>query len=280
LQSFFPFDLAASSEGSLVVLDSRFQNITIFDEDGNYKNHFKVNFEDLWGVTISNKDEVVILSNSIDAEGPCGYLVYFDLNGNLIQQKTKREFKNMFLTSISVDSSNNFIITSGTFPDIGKNYCQGGILVLNQELELKFSTLGQDNLNLRKAINFQGNFYCTEWIEPGVKKGCVKVFNENGKLEREFGHKELREPHGMVVDVETKMILVCDRQLNAIFVYKLDGTYVTKFGTKEDPLRITMTKNNRDIIITCYLGLCVQIISYKWFLEVIDKSLQSSIKYL
>lgn len=278
LQSFFPFDLATSSQGNLVVLDSRFQNITIFDEDGTYKNQFKVDYEDLWGIAVANKDEVVVISNTIDAQGPCGNLVYFDLNGNFIQKKTIKEFKNIFLTSISVDCSNNLVITAGTFHGFDKKYSEGGILLLNSDHEVKFSTLGKEELNLRKAFLFQGSFYCTEAVNPGSNKPSVKVFNENGKLEREFGCKELQEPHGIAIDSQTQTILVCDRQQNAVVVYKLDGTYVTKFGTKEDPLRITMTTNKRDIVVTCYLGLCVQIISYEWYFEVINRILQSSVK--
>ncbi|XP_031558804.1 uncharacterized protein LOC116295188 [Actinia tenebrosa] len=279
LQSFFPFDLETSCQGNLVVLDSRFQNITIFDEDGTYKNQFKVDYEDLWGITVTKKDEVVIISNNNDTQGPCGHLVYFDLNGNFIQKKTIKEFKNIFLTSISVDSNDNLVITAGTFHDFDKNYRDGGIVVLKDDLQVKFSTLEQERVNLRKAVLFQGSFYCTEAVNLGSSKPSIKVFNENGKLEREFGSKELQEPHGLAIDSQTQTILVCDRQQNAVVVYKLDGTYITKFGTKEDPLRITMTTNKKDIVITCYLGLCVQMISYEWFLEVIKKTLQSSVKY-
>lgn len=275
LQSFFPFDLATSSQGNLVVLDSRFQNITIFNEDGTYKNQFKVDYEDLWGVAVAEKDEVVVISNSIDAEGPCGYLVYFDLNGNFIQKKTIKEFRNIFLTSIAVDG-NNLVVAAGTFHDFNKKYNQGGLIVLDSDFEVKYSTLGKEELNLRKAVQFEGNFYCTEAVNPGSNKASIKVFNENGKFEREFGSKELQEPHGIAIDSQTQTILICDRQQNAVVVYKLDGTYITKFGTKEDPLRIAMTTNKRDIFVTCYLGLCVQIISYGWYSEVVNRILHTS----
>lgn len=273
---FYPFDLAMSSSGEIIVLDSRFQNVSIFDENGVLLNQFKVSFEDLWGMVVSTTDDIIIISNDVTDDGQsCGYLLYYDAKGNLTQKKTIYDFKDAFLTGISLDNDNNFIITSGVFPCSKNQLTKGGVIVLTQDLKVKFSTFkSEKSENMRKGIYYNEKYYCTSLIDPG-KKGCVKVFDNNGKCLQEFGQSELCDPHGLAADPDTSRILVCDRQLHAILLYNMDGKYLTRFNTKDDPIQILISPKDKDIFVACYLGLCVQVISYKWFLEVTDKSIQA-----
>ena len=156
---------------------------------------------------------------------------------------------------IFVDNDNNILVT-----DTENNRVQ--IFLLDGTFVRQFGGRGPEGFDKPLGtVYHKDEFYTSD-----KGNNCIKVFDRVGGYVRQFDRvgfatSEFQCPRGITVDSTNDFILVCDTENHCIHVFKLDGTYVTKFGTKKTPVGIDLLKG-RQVIVSSYYGHCVQILTY------------------
>lgn len=239
---FSTFAMAVSNvSGDIALLDEEDRRVYIFNNSfGDIVSEFCVNYGDLWDVTFSKDDEIIVLSRE------CNRLLHYDREGTFIKKHVKTPNAQVKFTRISTDADGRFLITSSPRDccDDPEELVEPCVLVYSSDRKFLFS-FGVDRLHCPQDVVFhQGKFFVTDGDLE-----CVQVFNSWGKFLFEFGSRVLLDPIGVTVDPMNNVVLICDSSSNAIVVFKPNGELVSEIETSEEPLHVALSLNARSLIV-------------------------------
>lgn len=123
--------------------------------------------------------------------------------------------------------------------------------------DLMFGLNGSDN---RLEFPFKALYHENEYFVSDMEKGCILVYDDQGRYRRNFGGKEregfsegqgssqLVLPTGMAMCSEKGCFYVCDWGSSSIQVYKPDGTFIAMFTIEGRPTDIVLLENGTVVI--------------------------------
>ncbi|XP_031568554.1 tripartite motif-containing protein 2-like [Actinia tenebrosa] len=124
--------------------------------------------------------------------------------------------------------------------------------------DLMFGLNGSDN---RLEFPFKALYHENEYFVSDMEKGCILVYDEQGRYRRHFGGKErdagssdglgssqLVLPTGMAMCAEKGCFYVCDWGSSSIQVYKPDGKFIAMFTIEGRPTDIVLLDNGTVVI--------------------------------
>lgn len=253
-----PGGVASNENGEIAVTDYFNNRVEVFNERGKFlfkfgrKGNAEGHFVGPTGIAYTRNNKLVVMDSRnyrvqiFDNAGQ--YLLSFGKRGS-----NEGEFG--LAEGIFVDDDNNILVT-----DTENNRVQ--IFLMDGTFVRQFGGRGPEGFDKPLGtVYHKDEFYTSD-----KGNNCIKVFDRFGAYVRQFGRVgfgtgEFRCPRGITVDSANDFILVCDTENHCIHVYKLDGTYVTKFSTKKTPVGIDLLKG-RQVIVSSYYGHCVQILTY------------------
>ena len=253
---FSTFAMAVSNvSGDIALLDEEDRRVYIFNNSfGDIVSEFCVNYGDLWDVTFSKDDEIIVLSRE------CNRLLHYDREGTFIKKHVKTPNAQVKFTRISTDADGRFLITSSPRDccDDPEELVEPCVLVYSSDRKFLFS-FGVDRLHCPQDVVFhQGKFFVTDGDLE-----CVQVFNSWGKFLFEFGSRVLLDPIGVTVDPMNNVVLICDSSSNAIVVFKPNGELVSEIETSEEPLHVALSLNARSLIVCFHNTPFLKVLSNK-----------------
>ena len=249
---FCPFAITVSSvSGDVATLDEESKRVYVFNHSGGYCSSFSISYGDLWDIAFSKDDEVIVVSREDNR------LLHYDREGRLLEKCFEASNRNFKFTTLSVDKGGRLILTSRPMQDdeTGVECC---VLVYSADQQFQFS-FGHDQLSCPEgAVYHNEEFFVTD-----SDKKCVVVFDNCGQYLSEFGNGDFADPVGITIDDINDNVLVCDNENSMIYVMKPRGTLVTKFPTPGgDPMRIALSKDGKNIVVSFYDNTYFQVISY------------------
>lgn len=252
---FFAFAIAVSNvSGDIVVLDEEERRVYVYSSQTDYLTSFRIRYGDLWDITFSKDDEIIVLNRE------CNRLLHYDKEGTFIKKYVKAPNDRVKFTRISTDGSGRLLITSSPRDccDEPEDEVQPCILVYSPDRRFQFS-FGEDKLACpQDVVHHQGKFFVTDGDLE-----CIKVFDSSGKFLFDFGNGDLLDPVGITVDVINNVILVCDCSNNAIAVFKPDGDVISKIETSEEPLHVALSACGASLVVCFNKAPFFQIISHR-----------------
>ncbi|XP_044182679.1 uncharacterized protein LOC122963326 [Acropora millepora] len=186
----------------------------------------RMNFRD-WLITINSKGQLMIAAT--DDIGGCALLKLFDRNGNLLQSlqlklpvTESNAYYRRRVIGIASDRANNvFLLTKKPNPKkpnpIG--FFRNAVLVFDQHANLQheFDTCGY-SISSCIAVSDDSKVFVSAIVEEGHERGCVLVYNFNGKLLNSIEDASLGPVIGMTSidsdDLEGGRIMVLGRDLD------------------------------------------------------------------
>ena len=229
----YPWGVAVSDDGHVIVTEHRGDCVTIMDNEGKEvkslggkRGSGNVQFLGPRGVAIT-PDNFILVSDyqkiqKISMDGDCIASVGGWGCGRL-------QFK--YPSSITISSITRQIY----IVDWGNHRIQ----VLNPDLTFSHSfgsygsAKGQFNNPCDIAIDSQGLVYVADWGNYRIQK-----FSPNGKFVARFGSKgsgpgQLDWPWGITIDIaDTGLVYVSDSNNHRVSVFTSDGVFVSSFGSK------------------------------------------------
>ena len=249
----FTFAIAVSNAtGDIAVLDEEDRRVYIYSPLGDPVMSFRIRYGDLWDITFSKDDEIIVLNRE------CNRLLHYDREGTFVKKYVKAPNSRVKFTRISTDADGRLLVTSSPRDccDEPEELVEPCILVYSADRKFLFS-FGEDNLACPQDVAYhQGKFFVTDGDLE-----CIKVFNNSGKFLFDFGNGDLLDPVGIAVDVINDAILVCDCSSNAIVAFKPDGEIISKIETSEEPLHVALSANATSLIVCFYNASFFQILS-------------------
>ena len=250
---YLAFAIAVSNvSGDIVVLDEEERLVYVYSSQADYVTSFRIRYGDLWDITFSKDDEIIVLNRE------CNRLLHYDREGTFIKKYVKAPNNRVKFTRISTDASGRLLVTSSPRDccDEPEDEVQPCILVYNSERKFQFS-FGEDKLACPQDVVYhQQKFFVTDGDLE-----CVKVFDGSGKFLFDFGNGDLLDPVGIAVDVINNAILVCDCSNNAIVAFKLDGEVISKIETDEEPLHVALSASGTSLVVCFNKAAFFQILS-------------------
>ena len=251
----FTFAIAVSNlTGDIAVLDEEDRRVYIYSPLGDPLMSFRIRYGDLWDITFSKDDEIIVLNRE------CNRLLHYDREGTFVKKHVKVPNTRVKFTRISTDADGRLLVTSSPRDccDEPEELVEPCILVYSPDRKFLFS-FGEDKLSCPQDVAYhQGKFFVTDGDLE-----CVKVFNSSGKFLFDFGSGDLLDPVGIAVDVINNAILVCDCSSNAILAFTADGEIISKIETTEEPLHVALSSNAKSLIVCFYNASFFQILSNK-----------------
>lgn len=251
----FTFAIAVSNmTGDIAVLDEEDRRVYIYSPLGELVMAFRIRYGDLWDITFSKDDEIIVLNRD------CNRLLHYDREGTFVKKYVKAPDARVKFTRISTDADGRLLVTSSPRDccDEPEELVEPCILVYSPDRKFLFS-FGEDKLACPQDVAFHhGKFFVTDGDLE-----CVKVFNSSGKFLFDFGNGDLLDPVGIAVDVINNAILVCDCSSNAIVAFKPDGELISKIETSEEPLHVALSANGMSLIVCFYNAAFFQVLSNK-----------------
>lgn len=249
----FTFAIAVSSAtGDIAVLDEEDRRVYVYSSMGDPVMSFRIIYGDLWDITFSKDDEIIVLNRE------CNRLLHYDREGTFVKKYVKAPNSRVKFTRVSTDSDGRLLVTSSPRDccDEPEELVEPCILVYSADRKFLFS-FGEDKLSCPQDVAFhQGKFFVTDGDLE-----CVKVFNSSGTFLFDFGNGDLLDPVGITVDVINNVILVCDCSSNAIVIFKPDGELISKIETVEEPLHVALSANCSSLIVCFYNASFFQLLS-------------------
>ena len=249
----FTFAIAVSNvTGDIAVLDEEDRRVYVYSPVGDPLMSFRIRYGDLWDLTFSKDDEIIVLNRE------CNRLLHYDREGIFVKKYVKAPNSRVKFTRISTDADGRLLVTSSPRDccDEPEELVEPCILVYSPDRKFLFS-FGEDKLACPQDVAYhQGKFFVTDGDLE-----CVKVFNSSGKFLFDFGNSHLLDPVGIAVDVINDVILVCDCSGNAVVVFKQDGELVSKIETVEEPLHVAVSANAMGLIVCFYNAAFFQLFS-------------------
>lgn len=250
---YLAFAIAVSNaSGDIVVLDEEERRVYVYSSQTDYLTSFRIRYGDLWDITFSKDDEIIVLNRE------CNRLLHYDREGTFIKKYIKAPNNRVKFTRISTDASGRLLVTSSPRDccDEPEDEVQPCILVYTSDRKFQFS-FGEDKLACPQDVVYhQGKFFVTDGDLE-----CVKVFDSSGKFLFDFGNGDLLDPVGIAVDVINNAILVCDCSNNAIMAFKPDGELISKIETDEEPLHVALSTSGTSLVVCFNKAAFFQILS-------------------
>lgn len=251
----FTFAIAVSNAtGDIAILDEEDRRVYVYSSLGDPLMSFRIRYGDLWDITFSKEDEIIVLNRE------CNRLLHYDREGTFVKKYVKVPNTQVKFTRVSTDADGRLLVTSSPRDccDEPEELVEPCILVYSPDRKFMFS-FGEDKLACPQDVAyFQGKFFVTDGDLE-----CVKVFNSSGKFLFDFGSVDLLDPVGIAVDAVNSAILVCDCSSNAILAFKPDGEIISKIETTEEPLHVALSSDARSLIVCFYNASFFQILSNK-----------------
>jgi len=250
---YLAFAIAVSNiSGDIVVLDEEERRVYVYSSQADYLTSFRIRYGDLWDITFSKDDEIIVLNRE------CNRLLHYDREGTFIKKYVKAPNNRVKFTRISTDSSGRLLVTSSPRDccDEPEDEVQPCILVYNSERKFQFG-FGEDRLACPQDVVYhQQKFFVTDGDLE-----CVKVFDSSGRFLFEFGNGDLLDPVGIAVDVINNVILVSDCSNNAVVAFKPDGEVISKIETDEEPLHVALSASGTSLVVCFNKAAFFQILS-------------------
>ncbi|XP_022786500.1 tripartite motif-containing protein 2-like [Stylophora pistillata] len=252
--SFFAFAIAVSSvSGDIAVLDEEERHVHVFSSQLDYLASFRIRYGDLWDITFSKDDEIIVVNRE------CNRLLHYDKEGTFIKKYVKAPNESVKFTRISTDGSGRLLVTSSPRDccDEPEDEVQSCILVYSHDRRFLLS-FGEDKLACPQDVAcHQGKFFVTDGDLE-----CIMVFDSNGKFLLDFGNRDLLDPVGITVDVINNVILVCDCSKNSIVAFKPDGEVISRIETAEEPAHVVLSACGTSLVVCFNKALFIQILSH------------------
>ena len=246
--SFTPYAVTLSEDLSQIcILDDELNRVHNLTDKGNQIRSFSIKFGDLYDLTFVGTHFIYVVNRSHKS------IIRYFRNGRYcspyITVPALSDNPSASFTGISTTPGDHLLVSVEALDD-------SRILICDFEGRVVRS-FGQGILQCpRKVLSYDGEYFVCD-----RDLGCVKVFDCKGSLTREFG-EDLESPRGLAIDGERRNVLVSDPGSNTIHVYKIEGTFLTKFETEAPPVSIAMLRDGN--VIVCYHDElhCARIVSY------------------
>ncbi|XP_015760442.1 PREDICTED: uncharacterized protein LOC107339641 [Acropora digitifera] len=204
-----------------------------------------VNFRD-WLITINSKGQLMI--SATDGNAECVLLKLFHRNGNLLQSlqlklpvtESDADYRRQVIGIASDRANNVFLLTE--MLTLGRSL-RGSVIVFDQlaNFQHEFDVDGYLNGSCI-AVSDDSKVFVSAKAGTKLERGCVQVYNLNGKLLNSIENASLGPVIGMTsIDSEGGRIVVLGRDLDSSaspYVYQfsvqgnfLSGYYVSSNGT-------------------------------------------------
>ena len=281
-------DVRGSPFPPIQVKPREFKPVMSFGQQGPYPGEF----DGPWGVSVNENGEIAVtdmkndrvqvftydgeLLLSFGEEGsdqgqfvhPCG--VSYDRDGNLLV--VDRENKRIQQFS----KEGEFIRTLGAGGELedklrgprGISSCSNGNIIVadrDNKRVVVFSPEGCVLLKLNQGglDPFHCIYHDNRFIVSDRNGSCIKVFSEQGDFLYQFGKRgpgngEFDAIGGLAIDKSGRLV-VCDSSNSRIQLFKLDGTFCSKFGIFNRPVSVAVFEDGK-FAVTDWNNHCVQII--------------------
>ena len=244
-----PFGVAVSDTDEIVVADSNYHRVQVFDSNGTFLRSFGHEGENAGefkcpvGVAINKDRNIFVADNGnhrvqiFSWEGR--HLGSFGGEGNFSSELS-------YPWGLSLDNTGNVIVA-----DPG-----------NKLIKI-FTPDGRFVMKIGGQGSFSYPVHCVQcgeyFIVSDSIEHCIKVFNREGHFQYKFGKKgggngEFNKPRFLSV-TQSKHLLVCERYNHRIQVFELDGKFVGKFGTNgsklgefNDPFSVAVLSNDQIVV--------------------------------
>lgn len=250
---YLAFAIAVSNvSGDIAVLDEEERRVYVYSSQADYVTSFHIKYFDLWDITFSKDDEIIVLNRG------CNHLFHYDREGTFIKKYVKAPNDRVKFTRISTDASGRLLVSSSPRDccDEPEDEVQPCILVYSSDRKFQFS-FGEDKLACPQDVVYhEGKFFVTDGDLE-----CVKVFDSSGKFLFDFGTGDLLDPVGIAVDAINNAILVCDCSNNAIVAFTPDGELISKIETDEEPLHVALSASGTSLVVCFNKAAFFQILS-------------------
>ena len=255
----FPYGVAVSDGGEIVVVDHGNHRVQVFDSNGTFLRSFGHKGESAGeldnptGIAI-DKDRNIFISDWGNHR-----VQIFSWEGRHLGSFGGKGSLDSHLSGpwgLSLDSTGNVIVA-----DTG-----------NKLIKI-FTPDGRFVMKIGEQGSFSFPAHCVQcgeyFIVSDLNEHCIKVFNREGHFQYKFGkkgegHGEFNNPRFLSV-TQSKHLLVCDEYNHRIQVFELDGKFVGKFGTNGSKLgefneqfSVAILSNDR-IVISEYNNNRIQI---------------------
>ncbi|XP_077870289.1 LOW QUALITY PROTEIN: uncharacterized protein LOC100375148 [Saccoglossus kowalevskii] len=144
--------------------------------------------------------------------------------------------------------------------DEGNNLLQIFTLDGNHLKLIKFTNFAKPFTPVYSAISDDGYIFTTDYYNKQVV-----VCDENGKLIRVFGSKEIQYPMGVAISPINGHVYVVDHGSDCVRIYSQLGVYMTSFGssgTRDSQFNFPWDiaiGNTGNIIVSDYRNNCIQV---------------------
>ena len=234
-----PWGVAVNIHGEIAVSDQHNNRVQVFSSEGRFLFSFGEKgtgdgqFNHPAGVTYDRDDNLLVVENGNDR----------------IQQFSRTgQFMRTFAAKGEPCGKLNRPLGISTSPDGNIIVADKGnkrVVVFTPEGRVLL-TLHGDQFEPWHCVS-HGNLY----IVSDREDNCIKIFDEDGKSLHKFGEKgskdgEFHQPDCMTVD-RTGRLVVCDEQNNRLQFVDLDGTFASKFETKE-PVSVAMSTDGKFVV--------------------------------
>ncbi|XP_068695342.1 tripartite motif-containing protein 2-like [Montipora capricornis] len=252
-ETFSPLSVATDGYEHVAVADPENNNILILNRNGDFLRRFTVPADSsqpammFSGVAFSkDKKDLVAVNGALDV--------------HIINPK-EGQFKVSYRSSpqwgvkycfVSTDPFGRLLLTCEPLT----KQCRACIVVHSDvpfgKPELRFGFSGEGALLFPfKALYQDKHYYVTD-----MEKGCVMVYNEDGKFLWHFGRKNeeisgnghLVLPTGMTFDPKEEVFYICDWGSGSIQTYKPDGTFLGAFPIDGRPTDIALLSDGNLVV--------------------------------
>ena len=189
---------------------------------------------------VSNANEIVVVNRESNR------LLHYDMNGNFQRKFVTSPKENVKFTSLTVDNSGRFILTSHPSYAETEDETVPRILVYSP-LGVFSTSFGEGRLSSpEKAVYLDGKFFVADSGHESVV-----VFDRNGEFLEEFGSGQLQCPSSIAAHYNSGNLLVSNRANSTIHIYSQDGQLLHHFRTEYAPVHVAFTKSYENLLICC-----------------------------
>ena len=192
-----------------------------------------MNFRD-WLITINSKGQLMI--SAIDDNVECVLLKLFDRYGNLLQSLQLKfpvtessAFYRWRVIGIASDRANNVFLLTPIF--IRGHYVRETVIVFDQHANFQHE-FDVDRYGSYIAVSDDSKVFVSGQEEKNIRRGCVLVYNFNGKLLNSIENASLGLVIGMTsIDSEGGRIVVLSRDSLAslcVYQFSAQGNFLSR----------------------------------------------------
>jgi hypothetical protein len=255
LEYFAPLSLATDGKKYIAVADPSNSNVLLLDNSGHLLKRFKPPGKNPNPLTFSG----VAFTKTSELLAVCGSTEVFFLNikdgGFKMTYRTNEKYGVRYCF-VTVAPDGKILLTCE--PSLRQH--RSCIFVYkNTPFGKPDLMFGLNGLDHRLEFPFKAIYHENEYFVSDMEKGCILVYDEQGRYRRHFGGREegnpdeqgssqLVLPTGMVMCSEKGCFYVCDWGSSSIQVYRPDGTFIAMFTIEGRPTDIVILDNGTVVI--------------------------------